>query len=153
MSRGYLSRRSIIIGENCFVELSWGTFSRCYLSGGQLSGMLLSGGNCPKWEFGRGNCLEENSPRGQLFWGNLSLGQLSKGSCPEGKCRVCTDWFSRRRELKISLVFISQCFKVVKTAQMELNHLSDIEFKGFMKPYKDYTKGRLSFVINNKILR
>ena len=29
--------------------------------------------------------------------------------------------------------------------QIASNHLSDIEFQGFMKLYKDYTKEKLSF--------
>ena len=33
--------------------------------------------------------------------------------------------------------------------QLALNQLSDIEFKGFMKPYKDYTKKPFSFSEND----
>ena len=64
--------------------------------------------------------------------------------------------FLRRRKLNISLAFISKSyFKVPKTIRLNLtcfimripnkreqqqmasNHLSDIEFKDFMKVYKD----------------
>ena len=68
--------------------------------------------------------------------------------------------FLRGRKLNISLVFISQSyFKVPKTIrlnathyfimkipnkielqQIASNHLSDIDFKGFINLYKDYTK-------------
>ena len=73
---------------------------------------------------------------------------------------VVTKLFSRGRKLIISLVFISQSyFKVSKTIrlnathyfvmkipikkelhQIASNHLSDIDFKDFIKLYKDYTK-------------
>ena len=33
--------------------------------------------------------------------------------------------------------------------QIALNHLSDIEFKDFMKPYKDYAKEPFSFLVND----
>ena len=66
----------------------------------------------------------------------------------------------RGRKLNISFAFVSQSyFKVPKTItlnatyyfimkipnerefqQISLNHLSDIAFKDFMKPDKDYTK-------------
>ena len=68
--------------------------------------------------------------------------------------------FLRGRKLNISLVFISQSyFKVPKTITLNVtdyfimkilnkrdlqqeasNHSSDIDFKDFMKLYKDYTK-------------
>ena len=32
------------------------------------------------------------------------------------------------------------------------NHLCDIEFKNFMKLYKDYTKEKFSFLVNNATL-
>ena len=68
--------------------------------------------------------------------------------------------FLRGRKLNISLVFISQSyFTVPKTIrlnathyfimkipnkielqQIASNHLSDIDFKGFINLYKDYTK-------------
>ena len=36
--------------------------------------------------------------------------------------------------------------------QMSSNHLSDFEFKDFMKFYKDYTKESFSFLVNNAAL-
>ena len=36
--------------------------------------------------------------------------------------------------------------------QIALNHLSDIEFKNFMKPYKDYSKEPFSFLVSNTTL-
>ena len=71
-----------------------------------------------------------------------------------------TELFLRGRKLNISLVFISQSyFKVPKTIrlnatqyfiikilnkrklqQIASNHSSDIDFKVFMKLYKDHTK-------------
>ena len=33
------------------------------------------------------------------------------------------------------------------------HHLSDIEFKGFMKLYRDYTKENYSFLMNDRILQ
>ena len=36
--------------------------------------------------------------------------------------------------------------------QIEPNHLSDIDFKNFMKLYKDYTKEPYSFLVNNTTL-
>ena len=71
-----------------------------------------------------------------------------------------TELFLRGRKLNISLVFISQSyFKVPKTIrlnathyfimkipnkrelqQIASNHSSDIDFKDFMKLYKDYAK-------------
>ena len=76
--------------------------------------------------------------------------------------------FLRGRKLNILLVFISQSYlKVPKTIrlngthysiikiyrkrelqQIESNHLSDIDFKDFMKLYKDYTKEPYSFLVN-----
>ena len=80
--------------------------------------------------------------------------------------------YLRGRKLNISLVFISQSyFKVPKTTrlnathyfvmkisnkielqQIASNHSSDIDFKDFMKLYKDYTKEPYSFLVNNTIL-
>ena len=73
---------------------------------------------------------------------------------------IVTELFLRGRKLNISLVFISQSyFKVPKTIrlnathyfimkipnkidlqQIASNHSSDIDFKDFMKVYKDYNK-------------
>ena len=74
---------------------------------------------------------------------------------------IATELFLRRRKLNISLIFISQSyFKVPKTIrlntthyfimkipnkrelkQIASNHSSEIDFKDFMKLYKEYTKG------------
>ena len=83
-----------------------------------------------------------------------------------------TELFLRGRKLNISLVFISQSyFKVPKTIrlnathyfimkipnkrelqQIASNHSSDIDFKDFMKLYKDYTKEPYSFLVNDTTL-
>ena len=80
--------------------------------------------------------------------------------------------FLRGRKLNISLVFISQSyFKVPNTIklnathyfimkipnkrelqQIPSNHLSSIDFKDFMKLYKDYTIEPYSFLVNNTTL-
>ena len=85
---------------------------------------------------------------------------------------IVTELLLRVRKLNISLVFISQSyFKVPKTIrlnatycfimkmsnkgklqQIALKHLSDIEFKNFMKLYKDYTKEPFCFLVNNTTL-
>ena len=36
--------------------------------------------------------------------------------------------------------------------QIASNHSSDIDFKDFMKPYKDYTKEPYSFLVSNTTL-
>ena len=36
--------------------------------------------------------------------------------------------------------------------QIASNHLSDIDFKDFMKLYKDYTKELYSFLVNDRTL-
>ena len=85
---------------------------------------------------------------------------------------IVTELFLRGRKLNISLVFISQSyFKVPKTItlnvtdyfimkilnkrdlqQIASNHSSDIDFKDFMKLYKDYTKEPYSFLVNDSAL-
>ena len=80
--------------------------------------------------------------------------------------------FLRGRKLNISLVFIPQsCFKVPKTIRLNAthyfimkvpnkrelrqivsNHLSDINFKDFIKRYKDYTEELYLFLVNDTIL-
>ena len=80
-----------------------------------------------------------------------------------------TELFLRGRKLNISLVFISQSyFKVPKTIrlnathyfimkipnkrelqQIASNHSSDIDFKDFMKLYKDYTREPYSFLVRD----
>ena len=78
----------------------------------------------------------------------------------------------RDRKLKTSFVLISQSyFKVPKdirlnvthsiimkipnkreVQQIALNHLSDIEFKHFMKFYKDFSKELFPFLVNDTTL-
>ena len=80
--------------------------------------------------------------------------------------------FLRGRKLNISLVFISQSyFKVPKTIRLNSTHYlimkipnkreiqqivsddsTDIDFKDFMKLYKNYTKGPYSFLVNDTTL-
>ena len=80
--------------------------------------------------------------------------------------------FLTERKLNISLVLILQSyFKVPRTIrlnaahyfimkisnerelqQIASNHLSEIDFKNFMKLYKDYTKEPFSFFVNDKTL-
>ena len=82
---------------------------------------------------------------------------------------IVSELFLRRRKLKISLAFISQSyFKVSKTIrlnathyfimkipnkrklqQIASNHSSDIDFKAFMKIYKEYTKEPYSFLVKD----
>ena len=77
-----------------------------------------------------------------------------------------------RKKLNILLVFISQSYyKVLKTIrlnatdyfvmkipnkreiqQIASNHLSSIDFKDFMKFYKDYSKEPYSFLVNDMTL-
>ena len=77
--------------------------------------------------------------------------------------------FLGERKLNISIVFVSQSyFKVLKTIrlnsthyfmmkipnkrelqQIASNHLSDIDFKDFMKLYKEYTQEPNSFLVND----
>ena len=83
-----------------------------------------------------------------------------------------TKLFSRRKKLNISLVFTSQpYFEVPKTIrlnathyfitkipnkralqQIASNHLSDIDFEGFMRLYQEYTKEPCSFLVNDTTL-
>ena len=83
-----------------------------------------------------------------------------------------TELFLRGRKLNISLAFISQSyFKVPKTIrlndthyfimkilykrelqQIASNHFSDIDFKDFMKLYKDDTKEPYSSLVNDMTL-
>ena len=80
--------------------------------------------------------------------------------------------FIRGRKLNISIAFITQSyFKVPKDVrlnsthffimkipnkrelqQIALNHSSDIDFKDFMKIYKNYTKEPYSFLVNDTTL-
>ena len=85
---------------------------------------------------------------------------------------IVTELFLRGRKLIISFVFISQSyFKVPKTIRLNAthyfimkipnkrelqrigsNHSCDINFKDFMKLYKDYTKEPCSFLVNDTTL-
>ena len=82
---------------------------------------------------------------------------------------VVTELFIRGRKCNISIVFITQSyFKVPKDVrlnstnffimkipnkrelqQMASNHLSDIDFKDFMKIYKKCTREPYSFLVND----
>ena len=82
---------------------------------------------------------------------------------------IVTELFIRGRKLNISLVFITQSyFKVPKDVrlnsthffimkipnkrelqQIVLNHLSDIDFKDFIKIYKKFTVEPYSFLVND----
>ena len=81
-----------------------------------------------------------------------------------------TELSLRGRKFNISLIFISQShLKVLKTIRLNLklyfivkipkkhqqtasNHSSDIDFKDFMRLYKDYTKEPKSFLVNDTTL-
>ena len=85
---------------------------------------------------------------------------------------IVTELFIRGRKLNISIVFIMQSyFKVPKGVrlnsthffimkilnkrelqQIALNHSSDIDFKDFMKIYKECTKEPYSFSVNDTTL-
>ena len=93
--------------------------------------------------------------------------ESNKKSCP-----IVTESFLRERKLNISLDFISQSyFKVPKTTRPNVTHYfimkvsskrglpqivsnrpSNIDFKDFMKLYKDYTKEPYSFLVNDTTL-
>ena len=86
---------------------------------------------------------------------------------------IVTELFIRGRKLNISIVFITQSyFKVPKDVrlnsthlfimkilnkrelqQIALNHSSDINFKDFMKIYKESTKESYSFLVNDATLQ
>ena len=86
---------------------------------------------------------------------------------------IITELFIRGRKLNISIVFIMQSyFKVPKDVrlnsthffimkilnkrklqQIALNHSSDINFKDFMKIYKECTKEPYSFLVNDTTLQ
>ena len=85
---------------------------------------------------------------------------------------VVTELFIRGRKLNISIVFIMQSyFKVQKDVrlnsthlfitkipnkkelqQIVLNHLSDVDFKDFIKIYKKCTLQPYSFLVNHRAL-
>ena len=86
---------------------------------------------------------------------------------------IVTELFIRGRKLNISIVFITQSyFKVPKDVilnsthffimkilnkrefqQIALNHSSAIDFKDFMKIYKECTKEPYSFLVNDTTLQ
>ena len=86
---------------------------------------------------------------------------------------IVTELFIRGRKLNISIVFITQSyFKVPKDVrlnythffimkilnkrelqQIALNHLSDIDFKDFMRIFKECTKEPYSFLVNDTTLQ
>ena len=86
---------------------------------------------------------------------------------------IVTELFIRGRKLDISIVFITQSyFKVSKDVrlnsthffimkilnkrelqQIALNHSSDIDFKDFMKIYKECAKEPYSFLVNDATLQ
>ena len=86
---------------------------------------------------------------------------------------IVTELFIRIKKLNISIVFIMQSyfkvpkdvrlnsthFFIIKTLnkrelqQIALNHSSDIDFKDFMKIYKECTKEPYSFLVNDTTLQ
>ena len=86
---------------------------------------------------------------------------------------VVAELFIRGRKLNISIVFITQSyFKVPKDVRLNsihcfimkilnkrelqqtaLSHSSDIDFKDFIKIYKECTKEPYSFLVNDTILQ
>ena len=86
---------------------------------------------------------------------------------------IVTELFIRGRKRNISIVFITQSyFKVPRDVrlnsthffimkilnkrelqQIALNHSSDIDFKDFMKIYKECTKVPYSFLVNDTTLQ
>ena len=50
--------------------------------------------------------------------------------------------------LNITDYFIMKISNKRELQQIPLKHLSDIDFKDFMKLYKDYTKEQYSFLVN-----
>ena len=81
---------------------------------------------------------------------------------------IVAELFMRGRKFNLSVAFILQSYLAVcKTIRLNVTHyfmmtipkkrelqqrasnrLSDIEFKNFMKLYKDYTKEPISFLVN-----
>ena len=58
----------------------------------------------------------------------------------------------KTRRLNETHYFILKISNKRELQQIEPNHLSDIDFKDFMKLYKDYTKKPYSFLVNNTTL-
>ena len=48
--------------------------------------------------------------------------------------------------------FIKKIPNKTELQQIAWNHLSDLEFRDFMKPYKDYTKEPFSFLVKDTTL-
>ena len=85
---------------------------------------------------------------------------------------IVTELFIRGRKRNISIVFITQSYSKVpkdvrlnsthffimkvpnkrELQQIALNHSSDIDFKDFMKIFKEYTAEPYSFLVNNTTL-
>ena len=72
---------------------------------------------------------------------------------------IIFELFLGGRKFNISFVLLSKTyFKVLKvpnkreTQQIESNHSSDIDFKDFIKLYKDYTEEPYSLLVNNTTL-
>ena len=85
---------------------------------------------------------------------------------------IVSELFLRGKNLIISLVFVSHCyFKVSKTTKLNATHCfitkipykkelqdigsphsSEIDFKDFMKLFKEYTKEPYSFLVNDTTL-
>ena len=85
---------------------------------------------------------------------------------------VVTELILKWKKLNISLAFISQYYlKILKTIRLKAthyfimkipnkrelrqiasNHSFDIDFKDFMKLYKDYSKEQFSFLVNDATL-
>ena len=78
---------------------------------------------------------------------------------------IVTELFLKGRKVNISLAFISQSYFIMSKPnathyfitkipnkrdlqKIPSNHSSDIDFKDFMKPYKNYTK--YLFLVNDK---
>ena len=90
----------------------------------------------------------------------------------ESNKKIVTELFLRGRKLNISLVFISHFyFKVPKTIRLNAthyfvmqipnktepeqtysNHSSDINFKDFMKLFKEYMKEPYLYLVNDTTL-
>ena len=51
--------------------------------------------------------------------------------------------------LNVTHYFIKKILKKRELLQIASNHSSDIDFKDFMKLYKDYPKKLYSFIVNN----
>ena len=59
---------------------------------------------------------------------------------------------SKTIRLKATHCFIMEIHNKRELQQIASNHSSDIEFKDFMKLYKNYTKKPFSFLVNDTTL-